>query len=615
MLRHLLRPPGNTFRALVPARLVSSNAAQHPTPDGLNLYAGPHNHSAKVDIVNSIASTNDAPFPQSAEAVSSYAMVAGRSHGATITAAKLDDRDVGNPQVVVSLKLPESTQPKELMFPLPLLRDSCTSNFHATTLQRLTPMCRAILETQAASIKLVSPSKVRPEQITGGMPPSSGLAAASAAAEILEVSWGDSTPIRTAAFPNRWLAKTSYFTADWLADHALDEASRAARGCLPALARKIRPLFATEFASQREASVQALSGDNSKIPGFSFDFASIMEDDRELLWLIRRLWCHGLVFISGLPNWKDEIDLEYLRTLSRVHQFDGGAEAVMHFLGPGGANDLEVTCDKAKEACVERLSQRISYARQTNYGIRFHVKAKANANNQAYTNQALQLHSDLPFYKMAPDVQMLHCVGVGASSSGGASVFSDGVAAAYRLREQYPDKYKLLTEKKVQFSDWSTNGEFELHDEKPIITEVQDPLNPSRPPMVTHIHLNEGVRCHLLNSCDASEVRPLYDAIVTLLEILDEPDLRIEFCMEPGQMVIWNNNRVLHGRNGFTVGTLEDEASMNDDQMQRGKQMKSVVSIEDLLQKQGSYRHLVGGYVDWDDALSRMRVLERQLKC
>ena len=54
--------------------------------------------------------------------------------------------------------------------------------------------------------------------------------------------------------------------------------------------------------------------------------------------------------------------------------------------------------------------------------------------------------------------------------------------------------------------------------------------------------------------------------------------------MNAGDLVIWNNNRVLHGRAAFDGRQEEDTRGSLD-------------------------RHLVGGYVDWDDVLSKRRVL------
>jgi len=240
------------------------------------------------------------------------------------------------------------------------------------------------------------------------------------------------------------------------------------------------------------------------------------------------------------------------------------------------------------ECSLRRLQERISFARQTNYGVRFHVKSKENANNQAYTNQELALHTDLPFYSHAPDVQILHCVqndmaDGSAKWSGGESTFSDGMAAALNLRKKHPGSYKLLKDKKIMYSDWHCDGLFQLHSEKSVITEAncQGPSGADAAPIVAQVHFNEGVRCHFLNSCSSpEEVDELYAALLLLQEELENPELRISFLLRPGDMVAWNNNRVLHGRTSFTSG---------------------------------AYRHLVGGYLDWDDVWSCRRRLEQNV--
>ena len=52
-------------------------------------------------------------------------------------------------------------------------------------------------------------------------------------------------------------------------------------------------------------------------------------------------------------------------------------------------------------------------------------------------------------------------------------------------------------------------------------------------------------------------------------------------------MVIFDNRRVLHGRHGFTIEVREGEDS--------------------------KLRHLEGGYLDWDEIKSKMRLLYEEI--
>ena len=58
--------------------------------------------------------------------------------------------------------------------------------------------------------------------------------------------------------------------------------------------------------------------------------------------------------------------------------------------------------------------------------------------------------------------------------------------------------------------------------------------------------------------------------------------------MFAGDCVVFDNQRVLHGRNGFEITPADNGA-------------------------EESQRHYQGGYVDWDEIKSRINVLKRRL--
>merc|ERR1712060_113396 len=121
------------------------------------------------------------------------------------------------------------------------------------------------------------------------------------------------------------------------------------------------------------------------------------------------------------------------------------------------------------------------------------------------------------------------------------------------------------------------NAEYELPDEKPIIVEEELATGVMTP---TRIYLNEGVRCHVMNGCDWRSLNKFYAALIKLQEILwHDEELIIRHTLKPGSLVVFNNNRMMHGRSAFSAS---------------GK------------------RHLQGGYIDWDDCHSKRRVLQRK---
>ena len=90
-------------------------------------------------------------------------------------------------------------------------------------------------------------------------------------------------------------------------------------------------------------------------------------------------------------------------------------------------------CEK-KSGTVIKIVKLFGYVRETNYGKWFDVKSKTNAVNLAYTNLALQAHTDNPYRNPVPTMQILHCLK--SSTKGGDSKVVDGFNAAFRLKKK-----------------------------------------------------------------------------------------------------------------------------------------------------------------------------------
>ena len=97
----------------------------------------------------------------------------------------------------------------------------------------------------------------------------------------------------------------------------------------------------------------------------------------------------------------------------------------------------------AEEGMVAKVGNEIGHVRVTNYGSIFDVRDKgAEANNLAFTSQAIRAHTDNPYRDPYPGVQMLHCLQ--SAEAGGATLFIDGFRIAEELRRQDPEAFRLL---------------------------------------------------------------------------------------------------------------------------------------------------------------------------
>jgi gamma-butyrobetaine dioxygenase len=188
------------------------------------------------------------------------------------------------------------------------------------------------------------------------------------------------------------------------------------------------------------------------------------------------------------------------------------------------------------------IGKSIGFLRQSNFGVTFRVETMPDPNNLAYTSLALPLHTDLPNQELPPGYQFLHCVRNGAD--GGESVFADAYAIAEKLRTTNPKAFELLTQVAVPYR---------FHDRK-------DDIRVHRPV----ISLNEkgevfDVRysAHLMAAFDmeAELMAEYYMAFRAFMALTRDPAFIISFKLNAGQMVVFDNRRILHGRSAFNPAT------------------------------------------------------------
>ncbi len=221
----------------------------------------------------------------------------------------------------------------------------------------------------------------------------------------------------------------------------------------------------------------------------------------------------------------------------------------------------------ARVGAVVELAERIAFVQETHFGREFQVISKPNPENLAYTAHKLTAHTDVVNRRNLPGLQFLHCIEFAAT--GGESILVDGFEAARRLREQHPGHHELLATVEVPYV--FVDDHHDVRNHQRVITLDADG------------HHTE-VRFHpaLLGAVDLDPelVEPFYAAWQAFGRILRSPELEYVFKMQPGDCQVFDNRRVLHARAEFDPNS--------------------------------GPRHLQGTYVERDDFLSRLRVLERK---
>ncbi len=212
------------------------------------------------------------------------------------------------------------------------------------------------------------------------------------------------------------------------------------------------------------------------------------------------------------------------------------------------------------------VGDRLGFVRVTNYGRLFDVKSVPDPTNLAYTAVGLGVHSDNPYRNPSPGVQLLHCLE--SDAPGGDTLLVDGFHSAELLRQQDPAAFDLLARVPMTFR--YSDSTAELVARQTLISTDMDGV-------VRAVHFNNRSADWL--DAPAELAGPWYDAYMAFARILKRPEMELVFRLDPGDCVVMQNDRTLHGRTAFDPS--------------RGR------------------RHLQGCYIDGDALESRRRVLRR----
>lgn len=181
------------------------------------------------------------------------------------------------------------------------------------------------------------------------------------------------------------------------------------------------------------------------------------------------------------------------------------------------------------------------YLRETNYGRHFEVRAEVNPSNLAYTGLGLQAHTDNPYRDPVPTLQILSCIE--NSCAGGDSMVVDGFRAAERLRIEMPEGFDLLSRHCAKF-DYQGEAGVHLSARRPMIE-----LSPDG--QLQQIRFNARSAAPI-NDVPFDKMADYYAAYRRFAEIIDDPDMAVEFKLQPGEAFIVDNTRVLHSRRAFS---------------------------------------------------------------
>lgn len=217
---------------------------------------------------------------------------------------------------------------------------------------------------------------------------------------------------------------------------------------------------------------------------------------------------------------------------------------------------------------IVEIAHRFGFIRTTNFGAFFEVYSRPGSNDLAYRPVALGPHTDNPYRTPVPGIQILQCLQ--NETSGGLSTLVDSLAVAEQVRREDPEGFALLSRIPVRF---------EYRDPTTQLIAVKPMIELDGQGNMTGVHYSP--RLDDIPLMSQADTVAYHRARKRLGVLFEDPRYELRFKLNSGEMMMFDNNRVLHGRTAFNP--------------------------------EEGHRQLQGCYIDRDGPRSLYRVLKRKL--
>ena len=197
-----------------------------------------------------------------------------------------------------------------------------------------------------------------------------------------------------------------------------------------------------------------------------------------------------------------------------------------------------------KNNFIVKFANSIGSIRRTNFGEFFNVKSKPNPNDLAYTSLPLAPHTDNPYRNPVPCIQILHCIE--NQVTGGYSTLVDGYTVTEKLKKDYPNYFKILTEIKVRYQFIDQDVVLEDWSEMIKLDENQNFKQVRFSPRLDFVPLMKKEKLDLY-----------YAARKKISELYNSERYRLEFKLAAGDLLMMDNYRLLHGRTSYDANEGE----------------------------------------------------------
>lgn len=228
-------------------------------------------------------------------------------------------------------------------------------------------------------------------------------------------------------------------------------------------------------------------------------YKEIQAENKNQLQLLNSLSNYGIFLVRDVPTWKGEL------------------EAFAQLFGP--------------------LSE-------TNYGRVFEIIVDPEESQKSVANSQLDLipHTDDAYQYAPPGIIFFHCLTANNDGSG-QSTFVDGFHIAEVLRQEDREAFDLLCRYEVPFRKYYSDR-MDMQFNSPVFS-LDSNANLKR------IRISNLFPAPL--NLPEEIIEPFYSAYRRLMELYTEPKYCFQVSLQPGDLVMFDNHRILHGRTAIGI--------------------------------------------------------------
>jgi trimethyllysine dioxygenase len=214
---------------------------------------------------------------------------------------------------------------------------------------------------------------------------------------------------------------------------------------------------------------------------------------------------------------------------------DGGLERWLEGVETYGFCLVEDVPPTAEASAA--LVRRIGYLRETIFGALWDFTADLAKADTAYTTLELRPHTDGTYALDAPGLQFFHCLAF--SGQGGESVLVDGFRIADELRRDDPAAYATLAT--IEVTGQYIGDGAHLMATRPVFRHEHGRL--------VQVTFNNYDRAPF--RLPEPELQAFYQALRAFERLANSPRLQWIHPLRPGEVLLFDNWRTLHGRKAY----------------------------------------------------------------